>query len=128
MWISGDRFWTMVEALALANERARAIEQKVASMQATQDWLTNHVNRLEHERRILTEARLGLSFPQPIIERSDPNADAEETMRGGVVHGIPDDSLPLAQLMSASMEDVGDAAAAALGIETDAQGNISYKR
>lgn len=128
MWVSRTHYEALFENITRERTKSAGLEARLASMQATQDWLTNHVNRLENERRILTEARLGLSFPQPIIERSEPNADAEETMRGGVVHGVPEDSLPLAQLMSASMEDIGDAAAAALGVEHDAQGNVQYKR
>lgn len=128
MWISRTHYEMLFENLTRERTKSAGLEARLASMQATQDWLTNHVNRLENERRILTEARLGLAFPQPVIEKVEPNADAEERMSGGVVHGVPEDSLPLAQLMSASMEDIGDAAAAALGIETDAHGNVTYKR
>lgn len=115
----------MVEALALANERARATEHKIVSMQATQDWLMQHVNRLENERRILTQARLGLSFPVPIIERQD---QAPPGIDPGSVHGTPDESIPLAQAMAATMEDVGDDQARALGIAHDELGHVVYKQ
>lgn len=127
MWLSSEKFWKMVEGLALANERTRVAEAKVAAMQATQDWLTTHVNRLENERRILTEARLGLSLPQPIIEKVSEQPESIEPDRE-TMRGIPHDSVPLAQMMAASLEDVGDEAAAALGITHDPHGFVQYKQ
>ncbi len=125
MWISSDRFWKMVEALAVANERTRMAEAKLSAMQATQDWLTSHVNRLEHERGLLTQARLGLTFPVPLIEREEPHAPGVDP---GAIRGVPEDSIPLAQMMAATMEDVGDDQARALGIKHDEMGNVEYTR
>jgi hypothetical protein len=147
MWVGSDRFWKMVEAIAIANERVRELEkllaaqrttfaaavahtekeghaalasahEKIAAMQSTQDWLMLHVNRLENERRLLTEQRLHVSMPMPVIERDEPEPD--------LVHGVPHDALPLAQVMTASLEDVGDELARRLGIEHDEAGQIRY--
>lgn len=138
MWVTRRHYETLFENLTIERAKNSIGEARLAAMQATQDWLTLHVNRLENERRILTEARLGLMFPSPEIsrspERSSPSSsetaedDAEARLSGDVIHGLPHDALPLAQLMAASMEDVGDDEAAALGVAHDSHGFAVYRR
>lgn len=132
MWIRRLHYETMFENLTIERAKNTSLESRLAAMTSTQEWLMAHVNRLENERRILTEARLGLSFPTPTIERADAGtealAQAEEKITGGIVRGLPQESIPLGQMMAASLEDVGDDEAKALGIEHDAQGFVVYRR
>jgi hypothetical protein len=138
MWVNRLHYESLFENLTIERAKNSIAEARLAAMQATQDWLTLHVNRLENERRILTEARLGLVFPAPEIsrspERSSPSSaetapdDAEARLTGDVIRGVPHDAVPLAQLMAASLEDVGDDQAAELGVSHDSHGFAVYRR
>jgi hypothetical protein len=137
MWVTRRHYETLFENLTIARETTSQLQARLAAMQATQDWLTLHVNRLENERRILTEARLGLVFPAPEISRSPERASpssaetaegAEARLSGDVIRGVPHDALPLVQLMAASLEDVGDDQAAELGVSHDSHGFAVYRR
>lgn len=138
MWVSRLHYESLFENLTIERAKNSIAEARLAAMQATQDWLTLHVNRLENERRILTEARLGLVFPAPEISRSpEPSSpssaetepDGTEAQKdGGVIKGVPHDAVALAQLMTASLEDVGDDQAAELGVSHDAHGFAVYRR
>lgn len=127
MWVTRIHYETLLENLTSLRASDVELRTRLASMQATQDWLTTHVNRLEAERRVLTEARLGLVLSQPVIERREPD-EPTPPVDPGSMHGTPHDALPLAQLMAASMEDVGDEQAAMLGASHDAHGNLVYTR
>ena len=133
MWVTRQHYESLFENLTTEREKTSQLQARLAAMQATQDWLTLHVNRLENERRILTEARLGLMFPAPDISRSPEHAppsssETETQMDGGVIRGVPNDAVALAQLMTASLEDVGDDQAAELGVSHDAHGFAVYRR
>jgi hypothetical protein len=139
MWVNRLHYESLFENLTIERAKNSIAEARLAAMQATQDWLTLHVNRLENERRILTEARLGLVFPAPEISRSPeraspssfetpPDSTEGQRMDPDVIRGVPHDSLPIAQLMAASLEDVGDDQAAELGVSHDAHGFAVYRR
>jgi hypothetical protein len=125
MWVSRLHYESLFENLTRSRQELSDAKGEVRMLLATQSWLTTHVNRLEHERNILTQARLGLSFPVPVIEREE---QAPPGIDPGSVHGTPDESIPLAQAMAATMEDVGDDQARALGMEHDELGHVIYKR
>ena len=130
MWVSRLHYESMFENLTRERERSIVLRVRIQQLETTQEWLREHVNRLEQDRRILTETRLGLLLPQPTIERVEP-ADTQTTAPGidpGSVHGTPDDSIPLAQMMSAALEDMGDDAAGRMGIAHDPQGMLVYKQ
>lgn len=120
MWVSRTHYESLFENVTTSRSRLAEAQARIASLEATQAWLMQHVNRLEHERRLLTEARLGLQFPQPTLARERETDPAE------VTHGLPPSSMPLAQMLAASMEDVGDEAARALGLSHDASGQLAY--
>lgn len=139
MWVNRLHYESLFENLTIERAKNSIAEARLAAMQATQDWLTLHVNRLENERRILTEARLGLVFPSPEISRSPersspssfetaPDGTEAQRMDPDVVRGVPHDALPLVQLMAASLEDVGDDQAAELGVSHDSHGFAVYRR
>lgn len=130
MWVSRTHYETLFENLTRARQELSDARSRIAAMQATQDWLTTHVNRLENERRILTEARLGLLMPQPIIERvrAEENQTHDPGLDPGAVHGTPDESIPLAQMLASSLEDIGDDQAQRMGIGHDAQGMLVYRQ
>lgn len=130
MWISKLHYESMFENLTRARQELSDARSRIAAMQATQDWLTAHVNRLEHERFILTEARLGLVMPAPVIERQPerPGVEVPPGVDPGSIHGTPDESIALSQMLSASLDDVGDEMAARLGIVHDPQGMLVYKQ
>ena len=83
----------------------------------------------------MTQQRLGLVFPVPEIvrtsSRSDSSPDPDVAPPTGIdadsVHGTPMDSLPMAQMLSASLEDVGDEQAARMGISHDPQGYVKHR-
>lgn len=127
MWISREHYESMFENLSKARGENAVLKARIAHLMATQDWLTAHVNRLEVERRILTESRLGMSFPVPSIEKVDEPSQPTPGVDAGSMHGTPHDSLPLAQMLSASLEDVGDDMAARLGLGHDDTGQLIFK-
>jgi hypothetical protein len=131
MWVSRVHYESMFENLTRERTKSDMLSSRLSAMTATQDWLMEHVNRLEHERGILIEARLGLVFPVPSIERAERPGVETPTPPGidpGSVHGTPDDSIPLAQMLASSMDDMGDDAAGRMGIAHDAQGMLVYKQ
>lgn len=129
MWISRTHYETMFENLTRARQEVSDLKQRIASMTSTQEWLTQHVNRLEVERRMLTETRLGMSFPVPTIER-EPASEREAApgLDEGSVHGTPHDSIALQQLLGGSLEDVGDDQAARMGMKHDEHGHLIYNQ
>jgi hypothetical protein len=128
MWVSKLHYESMFENLTRARQETSDLKARLASMQATQDWLTSHVNRLEHERQILVQARLGLSMPMPIIERQEPGVETPPGTDPGSVHGMPDESVAFSQMLASGLDDVGDDQAARMGIGHDAQGMLVYKQ
>ena len=127
MWVSRIHYESMFENLTRARQELSDARSRIAAMQATQDWLTAHVNRLEHERHILVHARLGLSMPAPTIVHVSPDGPPPAPgIDPGSVHGTPDDAVLLGQALASSFEDVGDAQAARMGIRHDTQGMLVH--
>ena len=129
MWVSRVHYETLFENLTKDRIKAAEAQARIAAMQATQDWLMAHVNRLETERALLTQARLGLAFPVPELSRhaGPPGIESHPFRDESVTRGLPPDAVPLAQLMGASMEDMGDEQAARLGVGHDAQGFVTHR-
>ena len=126
MWVSRTHYETLFENLTRERQKTTDLTAQLAGLRATQDWLTTHVNRLENERSLLTQARLGMTFAVPEILKASEHSSAgvdEPASRGW-----PKDSIPLAQLMAASMEDPGDDVAGMLGVKHDAHGHLEFTR
>lgn len=58
------------ERVALAAQNAE-LRARVASQQATIDWLSSHVNTLTHEKAAMMERLLELRYPVPTIAREN---------------------------------------------------------
>ena len=122
MWIGRSTWSDLLAQMAASRERITQLERTNAGLQTHVDWLTQHVNRLETERGILTSERLRVLYPVPTITRADA-----EPAPAPVTHGLPADSIPLEQILGTSMEDVGDDVAGRLGVGHDALGNLVFK-
>jgi hypothetical protein len=69
----------------------------------------------------------------PEISRAAPGVEPPPGIEGvparddSVTKGLPPEAIPLAQLMGASMEDLGDEASEQMGIRHDAQGFVHHR-
>ena len=108
MWINRQTYEHLVFDGVKRNEEARVLDAQNRVLQVNLDWLRVRVNQLEHERAQLLFNYTGVKVAVPEIQR------APETP----VH--PLNELP-------SFADVGEAEAARLGIEWDAEGHVIYK-
>lgn len=135
MWVAREHYYTLLGNVEKEREKVAQLQARLASMLATQDWLTMHVNRLEHERTILMRERLHVVFPAPEIAHEQAPAALPGVAAGrplppdpDVERGVPEDSMGVAQLLSASLEDVGDEMAGRLGIKHNEAGEAVYTR
>lgn len=137
----------------LAHERGLRIaaDRQVAQMQATLDWITQHLNELKTERAMLFQRALQVSFPVPEIQYTPTAPDAEDRpMPAGVPVDLAPEALRqlasrigpqvrvpvngkaantpigMADLDNINFDDVGDEAAGKLGIAHDRDGEVAY--
>lgn len=101
--------------------------QQLSQLQSSFEWLTTHVNRLERERAELFARVLNLQLPAMTLERQK-----EESTSPSQIAGTPGDSyentIPALQAVGGLFEDVGDDAAARMGIQHDGMGNVKWTR
>ncbi len=129
MWIRRTHYEHLFSALSEGRATILALERANAHHTTTIEWLTTHVNRLEHERGILTSERLRVLYPVPEIRRIDPRETpmSPPAPPAAVDHELPPDAIPMLQILGAQLEDVGDAAAERLGISHDPEtGAVRY--
>jgi hypothetical protein len=126
-----------------------AAERQVAQMQATLDWMAQHLNEMKTERAMLFQRALQVSFPVPEVHYTPPPAEDRP-----IPAGVPDDLSPdvlrkvaarvgaqvripvngkpantplgLPDLENITFEDVGDAEAGKQGIAHDRDGEVTY--
>lgn len=120
MWIPKwvvDQWASLVDPgvlrkLAAENSELRGrnleLEKRAVAGEITNDWLRARLNQVEAERAILLSRQVGVPFGAPVIH-SAREAPAFEAP--GLGHGLP----TIGDEMS--FEDVGDEAAAELGLE-----------
>ncbi len=85
---------------AAANAKAALLYAQVLALQTTVDWMRVRVNQLEHERAVLVENYMGVKIQVPTIEPAPEAPRSVESLLG----------------QSLDFNDVGDRAAAALGL------------
>jgi hypothetical protein len=84
------------EELAAVKAERDCLQKELTSTQITCDWLRLQLNQLQAERRALLEKAYNITLPTPqLVRHSD---------------------LPTPELKDFSFEDVGEAAARALGL------------
>jgi hypothetical protein len=117
--------------LRVAEARHVADAQRLAALQASFEWLTSYVNRLEHERVLLLQRATGVTTGVPVLEQNPEaaaTATAPEFGRGiplsDDVGDAPSLERALTDLASLTFEDMGDEAAARVGLTHDAFGNL----
>jgi hypothetical protein len=128
MWISGARFWKLVESAAVSAERVTTLTGQIRMHEASIEWLRAHVNRLEHERSIWIQQvyhvplgsfeiakETGTKKPDGVV--GVPARDEDDDTRLGIIGDH-----------AALLEDVGDEQAGRLGIKHEADGVAIYTK
>lgn len=105
MWISRAAFETLSAERIKAAEEARVLAQQNAAQQITMDWLRVRNEQVERERAQLLWQYVGIKVQIPVAMPA-PSAP-EEVLSGGN-----------------AFEDIGDAAAAAAGIDWNPDGTL----
>lgn len=104
-----------------------SLTSQLSQLQSSFEWLTQHVNRLERERAELFARVLNLQLPAMTLER-----EKAPSISPSQVVGVPGDSyentIPALQAAGGLFEDVGDDAAARLGVGHDDMGNVKWTR
>lgn len=115
------------EELHESHANVLRLTEQLAQLRSSFEWLTNHVNRLERERAELFARVLNLQLPAMSLERQK-----EESVSPSQIAGTPgdsyEDSIPALQAVGGLFEDVGDDAAAKMGIKHDDMGNVKWTR
>lgn len=121
---------TAGQALSEQLGKLKAERDQLVALKASFEWLTNHVNRLETERNLLTQRVLGMNLPPMQLERvpDDPPTPTQSRIVGRPREDDYASSIPAAQAMQTIFEDIGDDAAKEQGIEHDEAGNVVYTR
>lgn len=107
MWISKQSFERLLNDAAKAQGVAQTLERENTALHTTLDWMRVRVEQVERERAILIKNYTGVEVPTPAIKRVEP--DHLDHMNAPV-----------------NYDDIGDDAAAKLGIGWNADGTIRY--
>lgn len=100
--------------------------EALAALRATQAWLHEHVNRLEADRQALLARVLQVQVPAMHLSVAPEPTPTPQ--------GSPEDqdayasTIPALQAVGSLFEDVGDEAAAELGVGHDEHGNVIWRR
>lgn len=110
---------TLRDRLVTAETAAAERQSRLLVLQQNFDWLANHVNRLEAERVTLLQHVLQVTLAAPVIRRTE--TPSETHAFGTPLPDAPPPIPGLADLPAGEFgfEDMGDAAAAILGISHD---------
>ena len=112
MWIDRQTYDDLRLDAAEARGAKQALERQVSALDTTMDWMRVRVNQLEEERAQLLFTYTGVKVSVPKISRA-PEIDPTPYRRTM-------DEMP-------SFEDVGNEAAAALGLSWNPDGTMSVK-
>jgi hypothetical protein len=129
MWIGADKFWKIVESLAVSNERIKTLTGETAHHEATIEWMRTHINRLEMERALLMQTVYHAPLGSFEIERQPVNAAKPEGIVGVPAQDDTDDGrLGILTDHQALLEDMGDHEAGRQGIKLEADGTAVYTK
>ena len=106
MWISRAAFETLSAERIKATEEARVLAHQNAAQQITMDWLRVRNEQVERERAQLLWQYVGIKTQIPIAVAAPKSPD--DVLSGGN-----------------AFEDIGDAAAAAAGIDWNLDGTLA---
>jgi hypothetical protein len=117
--MGGIVIWTTAKAFQLEHDaRVKAeavisvVERENVALHTTMDWMKMRLTQLEQERAQLIYRYMGVKITVPEIEDEQP--------QNGVNHTLND--------AAALFSDMGDQAAAELGVEWDEDGRVKYTK
>ncbi len=111
MWLSRQHYDDLRLEWAKNHEEARVLAQQNTAMQTTLDWMRVQLNQAQAERSHFMHLYSGVKVPAPEIER----VSAAQERVVDAQNGLP------------NFDDIGDEAAAQLGVGWDEAGVIAYK-
>ncbi len=111
MFISRKHYDDLRLEWAKTHEAARVLSEQNIALQTTIEWMRVQVNQAQHERSHFMHLYSGVTIPPPVIER----ASAATERISDAMQGLP------------NFEDLGDVAAAKLGVDWNPDGTIAYK-
>lgn len=101
------------------------LRQQLAIAQNNFEWARERMNQVEQERGILFMRTLNVDLPVPNVARSP---EVMPTSHHGTGLPMPDNPRGIMDQFGVNFEDVGDDAAAQLGIEHDDHGAVVYRK
>ena len=107
MWIARRIFDAVNESRIRAEAIQRALEQQNITLQAHLEWMRVRLTELSFERAQLLKKYMGVDVPVPSFEDPQNHPDPNQTF---------------------DFEDIGDEAAAKLGIDWNSDGTLSYRK
>lgn len=128
MWISGNRFWLLVETAATAKERLAALTGTVKQHEATIEWLRVHINRLEEERTLLLRNVYHAPVGTFEIAREPVNSQKPPNVVGTPAMDDDEGRLGILTEHQSLLEDMGDEEAGRQGIKLEADGVAVYTK
>lgn len=108
MWIDRNIYDTLRIENAHLRGELRALESRTTAHDTTLDWFRVRVTQLEMERAQLLFNYTGVKIPTPVIQRTNT------------------DDPPMTKVPN--FNDMGDAAAAKLGVSWDENGELVYAK
>jgi hypothetical protein len=114
------RFYAQTRLAELKTEHAASLAAVSSQLQVAQtnfDWLTVQFNQVSNERALLLTAKAGLAVPAQQIALARPGPGGTGAMPDGRPVSVADLNLGEATADDRIFEDVGDQAAAALGLD-----------
>ena len=111
MFISRTHYDDLRLDAAKHSEAARILSEQNRALQTTMDWMRVQINQLSHEKAQLLFNYTGVKIASPEIVPSAPPANIEDIL-GATAH----------------FDDIGDDAAAKLGIFYNTDGTLRYTK
>ncbi len=116
MWISRKEFDSIRADRDKATAENRVLADQNIAQRNTIEWMCVHATRIEHERAVLVHNYMGIALPTRDLTIDKAPARAEVPIDIPGVLGQP-----------AMFDDVGDKAAAAMGLDWDHTGKLAHK-